>query len=148
MIRVPSGPFSNANVWLWRRLPHPDNIVMGGPEVDFGIQTGDVFLLGEAKWHARIGDAQGVKRDKDQFTLRKEFCSKYGGRILPACRHFVVLGVSVEGGLISTSDDEVGGVGVHARDVTWKNLVGLDSHPLAAEVRSYFTWKCAHSNAR
>jgi hypothetical protein len=39
-----------ANVWLWRRVPHPDTLVPGGPEIDFGIQTDTVFLLGEAKW--------------------------------------------------------------------------------------------------
>jgi hypothetical protein len=43
-------PVSAVNVWLWRRLPHPDTLVSGGPEIDFGIQTEHVVILGEAKW--------------------------------------------------------------------------------------------------
>src|SRR5688500_14738550 len=63
MIRVP-GKAGNAHIWLWGRLPHPDTLVPGGPEIDFGVQTDDVFLLGEAKWRSSIGSAQGVNRDK------------------------------------------------------------------------------------
>jgi len=57
------GSSSDASVWLWRRIPHPDDLVPGGPEIDFGIQTGDVFLLGEAKWRSPVAAAQGVSRD-------------------------------------------------------------------------------------
>ena len=57
LIAVPSGPISAANVWLWRRQPHPDTLVSGGPEVDFGIQTDEVFILGEAKWLSSIGSS-------------------------------------------------------------------------------------------
>lgn len=74
-IGVP-GSSENAHVWLWRRLPHPDTLVSGGPEIDFGIHTDDVFLLGEAKWRSSVGAAQGVNRDKDQLTLRREFCCR------------------------------------------------------------------------
>jgi hypothetical protein len=65
-------------------LAHPDTLVSGGPEIDFGIHTDDVFLLGEAKWRSPLGEAQGVHRDKDQLTLRREFCQKYGPRLVPA----------------------------------------------------------------
>ena len=85
---------TNAHIWLWRRLPHPDTLVPGGPEIDCGVQTDDLFLLGEAKWRSSVGAAQGVKKDKDQVTLRREFCEKYGSRLLPTVKHFVVLGVS------------------------------------------------------
>lgn len=37
---------SPVSIWLWRRLPHPDNLVPGGPEIDFGIQTMDTLVLG------------------------------------------------------------------------------------------------------
>ena len=147
LIKVPSSPISTANVWLWRRLPHPDTLVPGGPEVDFGVQTDDVFLVGEAKWLSSVGAAQGVERDKDQITLRKEFCAKYGRRLLSGCRRFVVLGVSLVGGLVLTADSEVDGVSLHARDLTWKDLVGLDAHPVADEVRSYLSWKQSYSRA-
>jgi hypothetical protein len=36
--------------------------VPGGPEIDFGIQTDALFLLGEAKWRSRVGAFQGAKR--------------------------------------------------------------------------------------
>lgn len=147
LIAVPSGPVSTANVWLWRRLPHPDTLVPGGPEVDFGVQTDEVFLVGEAKWLSYVGGAQGVKRDKDQITLRREFCTKYGRLLIPGCRRFVVLGVSLAGGIVPSVDAEVNGVAIYTRDVTWKDLVGLDAHPQAAEVRSYFSWKQSHSRA-
>ncbi len=51
------GSSLNALVWLWRRIPHPDDLVPGGPEIDFGIQTDDVFLLGEAKWRSSVAAA-------------------------------------------------------------------------------------------
>jgi hypothetical protein len=31
--------------------------------------------------------------------------------------------------------------------VTWKDLVSLDAHPWAAEVRSSLSWKMSHSRA-
>jgi hypothetical protein len=131
----------NATLWLWRRLPHPDTLVPGGPEIDFGVQTDDVFLLGEAKWRSSVGAAQGVGRNKDQLTLRREFCEKYGRHLLPQVKRFVVLGVSRTGGLLSHGDTESGGVYLHSRDSTWKGLARLDSNPLARELRDYLRWK-------
>lgn len=55
------------------RVPHPDTLVPGGPEVDFGIQTPTVFLLGEAKWRNKVAGRQGVAKDKSHLTLRREF---------------------------------------------------------------------------
>jgi hypothetical protein len=145
LIGVPSGPVATANVWLWRRLPHPDTLVPGGPEVDFGLQTPEVFLLGEAKWLSPVAATQGVGRDKDQILLRKEFCEKYGRRLVPGCQRFVVLGVSLEGGIVQRADAEADAVTLHARDITWRDLVDLDAHPHSAEIRSYLSWKRSHS---
>jgi hypothetical protein len=97
-----NGSSRNAIVWLWRRLPHSDTLVLGGPEIDFGIQTDDVFLLGEAKWRSSVGTGQGVHRNKDQMALRKEFCRKYGSKLLGGIGRFVVLGVSRKGESRST----------------------------------------------
>jgi hypothetical protein len=58
------GSDNNAHVWLWRRLLTLDTLVAGGPEIDFGIQTDDVFLLGEAKWRSSVGVAQGVNQTR------------------------------------------------------------------------------------
>jgi hypothetical protein len=141
------GTAKNAHVWLWRRLPHPDTLVPGGPEIDFGIHTDDIFLLGEAKWHSSVGKAQGVHGDKDQLTLRHEFCQKYGRRLLTGVRHFVVLGVSRQGGMVSPADTEADGVLLHLRDITWKALSDLESHPCATELRQYLSWKAKHSRS-
>jgi hypothetical protein len=126
-------------------LPHPDSLVPGGPEIDFGLQTADVFLLGEAKWLSSVDTRQGVTREKDQIALRREFCEKYGRRLLPNCRRFVVMGVSLDGGMVANADNEADGVLLHTRDLTWKSLVSLDEHPVANEVRNYLSWKRAHS---
>src|SRR5262245_32123710 len=138
---------TNAHIWLWRRLPHPDTLVPGGPEIDFGIQTDDLFLLGEAKWRSSVGAAQGVNRDKDQVTLRREFCEKYGRRILPTVKHFVVLGVSWKGGVTAAAQTESAGVRLYARDSTWQTLSDLSSHPCSNELRRYLEWKIRHSQS-
>jgi hypothetical protein len=139
------GVADHAYVWLWRRLPHPDTLVPGGPEIDFGIQTEDVFLLGEAKWRSSVGAAQGVNRDKGQMTLRREFCEKYGRRLLPEARHFVVLAVSWKGELARRVDSAIEAVALHLRDVTWEQLTQIQSHPCAPELQAYVAWKGRNS---
>jgi hypothetical protein len=141
------GSADNAHVWLWRRLPHPDTLVPGGPEIDFGIHTDDVFLLGEAKWRSPVGAAQGVNRNKDQLMLRREFCQKYGRRLLAGIRSFVVLGVSWNGGMVPRADTEADGIRLHIRDATWNALAGIRSHPCAHELSQYVLWKGEHSLA-
>jgi hypothetical protein len=140
-----AGSAENANIWLWRRLPHPDKLVPGGPEIDFGIQTDDLFLLGEAKWRSSVGTGQGVDRNKDQLTLRREFCQKYGSRLLPSIRRFVVLGVSWKGSMLPAANTEVDGVSLHMRDATWEMIGRLGSHPCSEELRGYIRWKANHS---
>ena len=142
-----TGSASNARVGLWRRLPHPDTLVSGGPEIDFGIQTEDVFLLGEAKWRSSVGAAQGVNGDKEQVALRREFCEKYGRRLLSSVRHFVVLAVSWKGAMVPEAHSETDGVSLYARDATWEAVCGLRSHPLKDEVQQYLRWKVEHSQA-
>ena len=48
-MNVKTQPVLNSEIFLWRRIPHPDTLVSGGPEIDFGIFTGDILLFGEAK---------------------------------------------------------------------------------------------------
>ena len=146
LVGVP-GSARNARIWLWRRLPHPDTLVPGGPEIDFGIQTDEVFLLGEAKWRSAVGAAQGANREKDQITLRREFCQKYGRRLLPDVRRFGILGVSWKGGMLPHADTEAGDVLLHLRDVTWEALSSIQAHPCAEELRQYLKWKIEHSIA-
>lgn len=133
------GPVS---MWLWRRLPHPDTLVSGGPEIDFGIQASNVLVLGEAKWRSPVGAKQGVAKDKDQILLRREFLEKYGEKIYPSCRHFVVLGVSISGGLTSNTELALGSSSsLQLRDTTWDILGKNGEHPLKNELQAYYRWK-------
>jgi hypothetical protein len=147
-IDVPCKDTGTTRIWLWRRLPHPDTLVPGGPEIDFGIQTEDIFLLGEAKWLSSISASQGVSRDKDQLMLRHEFCEKYGRRLLPSCKQFIVLGVSMKGGMIPNADADAAGVTIRSRDTTWDSLTSLSSHPASQELRAYLNWKLQNSMMR
>jgi hypothetical protein len=136
---------ASSQIWLWRRIPHPDTLVSGGPEIDFGILTNDLVLLGEAKWLSAVGVKQGKLKDKDQFILRKEFFQKFGQRIFPSISHFILLGVSLSGNILNESDDSTNGIKMHLRDTTWESLSGLSSHPLFAELQKYLEWKKIHS---
>ena len=53
-----------AEVFLWRRIPHPDILVPGGPEIDVGISHENALILSEAKWLSGVGSAQGKMKDK------------------------------------------------------------------------------------
>lgn len=128
-------------MWLWRRLPHPDNLVPGGPEIDFGIQTMDTLVLGESKWRSAVSAAQGLNKDKNQITLRREFCEKYGLNIYPQYRHFVILGLSLYGGVTADADANLPNARIHLRDTTWKSLCRIRAHPLNAELHAYYEWK-------
>jgi hypothetical protein len=145
LVEIECGPFSNAAIWLWRRLPHPETLVSGGPEIDFGIQTETAFVLGEAKWMSAVARNQGVSRERTQIELRQEFCEKYGSRIVPDCKHFVVVSVSLCGDLLTKATTTAGDVALHSRDATWDAVVELDSHPLREELRSYLAWKRRNS---
>ena len=144
-IDVEPGALRHVVIWLWRRLPHPDSLVSGGPEIDFGIQSEDLFLLGEAKWLSGLGTQQGVAGNKDQIVLRREFNEKYGRRLLPDCRRFVVLGVSPGGRLLDPTDSEADGVSLHVRSVAWRTLCSMAEHPLSAELERYLDWKAKFS---
>ena len=132
-------------MWLWRRLPHPDTLVSGGPEIDFGVQTDNILILGEAKWLSGVGKMQGKKKDKTQIELRKEFCMKYGKVFFPSVSMFVILGVSLSGGLVKNEEFTSG---LYMRDLTWKSLCSLQSHPCFEEVNRYLKWKQEYSKSR
>ena len=136
-----------ANIWLWRRIPHPDTLTQGGPEIDFGIQTEQVVLLGEAKWLSGVGQAQGKARNKNQVTLRREFFEKYGGVIFGSASHYVLLGLSLRGGMLENEEINLGHATLYLRDVTWGSMCNIEGHPVSKEIRSYLKWKEEHSKA-
>jgi hypothetical protein len=145
LLNIKSSPTKHANIWLWRTTPHPDTSVSGGPEIDFGIQTTDTLVIGEAKWLSGVGQRQGKKKDKDQITLRKEFVEKYGNIIYPEISKFVILAISPYGGLIHSSKVDLGRVNIYFRDLTWKEICDLKSHPWCDETKRYLNWKLKNS---
>jgi len=130
-----------ARIWLWRRLPHPENLAPGGPEIDFGIQTDGALILGEAKWLSGLGAGQGRGGDKDQIQIRSEYIAKYGERVFPGVRQFIVLGVSPEGDLVAPGDRDLPGARLSLRNLAWEQVAGLPGIPCEEEVRHYITWK-------
>jgi hypothetical protein len=145
LLRIPSTPIQNANIWLWRRIPHPDTLVSGGPEIDFGIQTENVVVLGEAKWLSKIGEAQGKAKDKNQLILREEFFVKYGRKLLGTISNYVILGLSIQGGMVENRESSLGHDVIYHRDLTWGSVCGIEAHPLEDELRNYLGWKFRNS---
>jgi hypothetical protein len=132
-----------ASAWLWRRVVHPDKpITMGGPEIDFGLQSGSAVILGEAKWRSKVGKGQGVNRDKDQIQLRREVLEKFGRAFFPSARTLVVLGVGIEDDVACESTAVLdSGARVIVCNLPWKALCSFDAHPLRPEVAAYYDWK-------
>jgi len=124
---------------------HPDKPAAEGPEIDFGMHTEHVVLLGEAKWLSRVGKGQGRAGDKNQLGLRREFFEKYGSRLFPTASHHVLLTVSPHGELLTKTDVDYGTATLHLRDLKWNDVCSLDGHPLADELRLYLDWKWKHS---
>jgi hypothetical protein len=144
-LEVPHLSITGVNIWLWRRIPHPDNQVSGGPEIDFGIQMNDSVIFGEAKWLSKEGKDQGIDKNKTQLTLRREFFEKYGKQIFPGVSNYIVLGLSLEAGMLDNTKFDLGHAELFQRDITWETICGLKSHHLAAEVEDYFLWKVRYS---
>lgn len=145
LLGIPAGKIEAATIWLWRRIPHPDTLGLGGPEIDFGIETEGVILLGEAKWLSGVGQAQGKTGGKDQITLRREFLEKYGKAIFGPIPHYVVLAVSLHGNVLKADDADLGHAVLHLRDVTWDSLCSITSHPAHYELVRYLEWKKRNS---
>jgi hypothetical protein len=137
LLNLPGLETRDAEVFLWRRVPHPDTLVPGGPEIDVGISTANALILGEAKWQSGVGAAQGKMKDKDQIQLRGEFLKKYGPSLFPNHSIFVVLGISLFPGAFKDTTPE----GILFRSTTWDKVCSLASHPHAQEVGRYYIWK-------
>jgi hypothetical protein len=147
LLGVATSTTKAASMWLWRRIPHPETQGAGGPEIDFGIQTEQVILLGEAKWLSGVGQAQGKARSKDQITLRREFFEKCGGAMFHSASHYIVLGLSLRGGMLKNEEANLGHAILRVRDLTWESVCNVENHPLSEEIRSYLTWKEENSKA-
>ncbi len=134
---IPGASSELSEIFLWRRIPHPDTLVPGGPEIDAGIVTENSVIFWEAKWLSQVGTAQGKERDKDQIQLRREFLAKYGARLFPNASVLAVIGVS----LFTDCFCSTAPSNVLFMSTTWEDLCSLSSHPFADEVKRYFEWK-------
>ena len=143
LVRI-DGSSAHANVWLWRRLPHPDTLVSGGPEIDFGIHTDDVFVPARPN-----GDPLSAPPKASTATKTRSLWSGILRKIRVSSAadigRFAVLGVSWNGGIVDQMDAEADGVALHARDTTWDAITRITSHPCAEEVRAYLQWRSRHS---
>lgn len=125
-----TGGDETCSISLWRRIPHPDTLVSGGPELDV-LLVGDRNVLAiEAKWRSSEGLGQGKERNKGQMQLRKEFFETYGHKMFGE-RDFGVVGVAWR----SEAPDWL----------TWEGLCGWEEHPRLAEYARYYDWKSLHS---
>jgi hypothetical protein len=140
-LKIESNLNSTPHLWLWQRIPHPDTLVPGGPEIDFGIQTDRAVIFGEAKWKSKVACGQGKQKDKDQIVLRREFFEKYGENVFPNHSEFVVLGISKNGNMLTDSDAQMGEKNLRLRDLTWDQVCQIESHPYFEEVNRYLDWK-------
>ncbi|HUU46291.1 MAG TPA: hypothetical protein VM118_11230 [Acidobacteriota bacterium] len=137
ILDLPTVQPDDAQIDLWRRVPHPDTLVSGGPEIDVSIFTTNTVILVEAKWKSSVARGQGKNRDKDQIQLRGEFFKKYGARIFPNQPNLIVAGI----GLSSEGFTDTTPEGITFTSATWQQVCSLASHPHAKEVRQYYEWK-------
>jgi hypothetical protein len=136
---------TGCSVDLWRRIPHPDKSLPGGPELDVVLDGDRCVVFVEAKWGSGEGRRQGVAKDKTQLQLRREFLAKHGPRIYGPARAFVVLAVVLAGELEQQPPADAGGVST--RTITWANLSECPVHPCREEFEAYYRWKVQWSRA-
>lgn len=128
-------------ITLFRRVPHPETLVSGGPEIDFALIGDKAVALGEAKWRSPVGAGQGVAGDQDQIELRQRFLADYGRKIFGPRQLIVVL--------LSRNAPPVDAfpavMGVAIAFLQWADLCDYAGHPLADEFARYHRWKCKHT---
>ena len=141
---LPGIKCNKAEITLWRRIPHPDNLASGGPEIDVLISTENAVVLVEAKWLSQTGLKQGKARDKDQIQLRGEYLQTLGPKFYSDAAYFVVLGIALNtSSIINTTPD-----GAVFRETTWSDVCGITDHPLHEEIQRYYQWKRKHSRIK
>lgn len=130
--------------FLWRRIPHVDTRGMSGSEIDFGIITNRVFLIGEAKWNSGEGKDQGKDKDTGQLTLRQRFLDKFQDEFLADCHH---LSIPSQRFLVYLTRNSVNINTLkdikpqNFKNLTWDEIVKIKSHPQYVDVNKYYNWK-------
>lgn len=135
---------TSAVMWLWRRIPHPEKAAStGGPEIDFGIQTDECLVLGEAKWNSAVGVGQGIGHNRSQLDLRLAYCSDFGTKALPRTRHWAVLGVGRSTDILSAAPL---GCSTVVENLSWMELLGFLPAERRSELAAYLAWKNMYSS--
>ncbi len=132
-----SASVKHPHIYLWRRIPHPDTNCMGGPEIDVGIITSDTYIIIECKWLSKNRTTQGVCKNKDQISLRKEYIEKMRKRLLSTKAIIETIGISLYPDAFYKSfpaSDQL-------KTTTWREICSIAEHPLADEVERYYYWK-------
>jgi len=127
----------HCTVALWRRIPHPDSLGSGGPELDLLI-VGDKFaVVVESKWRSGEGRWQGSTGNQSQLQLRQHFLEKCGASLFDN-RQLLVLYVILDSSQRPLSDVESE---FPVMSLEWADLCEWDGHPSSDEFRRYYEWK-------
>jgi hypothetical protein len=135
---------TTVSIWLWRRIPHPEKCTSnGGPEIDFGIQSEDVMVLGEAKWNSAIATRQGVSRNRSQQDLRQAHCTGFGLKAAPAIRNWVLLGVGRGSDVLKCTATSPN---LTVANRSWNQIAAMMPDDLRQQLQQYLAWKTQHSS--
>lgn len=127
----------HCRVSLWRRIPHPETLGAGGPEIDFLIEGDKCVVLGEAKWASREGRGQGIGGNKTQLGLRAELVNGLGQRIYPGRRLLLAYVTRETAEILAWAS---------VKHVTWTELCSWPEHPFQDRLQQYLLWKAKHSS--
>lgn len=134
---------SACSISLWRRIPHPDTLVSGGPEIDALVVGDRTVIAVEAKWQSGEGTGQGKARDKSQLQLRNEYFAKYGPQIYGRDRTFVVASLALTPDELALPEPLA--PWIRTVGLTWSQLSECSAHPRVDEYARYYQWKVDHS---
>ena len=131
-----NSPVADCGISLWRRVPHPDSLASGGPEVDVCITAEHQLILIEAKWRASEGHWQGTEGLSTQMQLRSRFLQVLGPTFYPGKNlHLVYI-------MLDSSQTLPDRPGLIKTDcLLWSQILRETRHPHQQEVCSYFRWK-------
>jgi len=115
------------SIELWKRLPHPDNNSIYGPEVDVMLVGKINYILIECKWTSKLGDRQGINKDKNQIQIRQDFIKKLGNQVMG----------NRLGSIVFIGNDKMSNI----KSITWSDFCNFESIPFKAEYRKYIEWK-------
>jgi len=128
----------DCEISLWRRVPHPDSLSSGGPELDVCVTTDSELIVIEAKWRATEGHWQGAEGISTQMQLRSRFLVSLGKNFYPGMRLRLVYVMLDAGQSLPTRED-----GIDVACILWSRILRETPHPLQGELLRYFRWKWA-----